>query len=100
MSEETPEVGVPAFIETLPAEREPLWRKVLNYGCVFYFLFLPTLAIFYGATHYTFGGPTSPNAANFLREFHFTVSALVAAMAGLNSFDRYKAHSNGSKIKK
>lgn len=84
------------FIETLPKPDEPLWRRVLNYGCVVYFLGLPAIAIFYGATNFTFGS-TSPNAASFLREFHFTVSALVATMAGLNSFDRYKAHSNGKK---
>ena len=68
--------------------REPLWRSILNYGCVFYFLFLPLMAIFYGTTHFAFGGETAPNAANFLREFHFACTAIVAAIAGLNSFDR------------
>lgn len=67
---------------------EPLWRTVLNYGCVAYFLGLPLMAIFYGVTHFTFGDASSPNAAAFLREFHFAVTAIVAAIAGLNSFDR------------
>ena len=79
---------------------EPFWRTVLNYGSVIYFLGLPAIAIFYGATHYTFGGDTSPNAANFLREFHFACTALVMAIAGLNSFDRRnEAKNNGGKPK-
>ena len=76
-------------------EEEPLWRSILNWGCVVYFLGLPAMAVFYGATDFTFGG-TTPNAANFLREFHFAVTALVATIAGLNSFDRYKTTKNGT----
>ena len=69
--------------------KEPLWRILLNYGCVFYFLGLPALAIFLGFTHSTFGSSTQ--IPQFLREFHFAVSALLAAVAGLNSFDRSKS---------
>jgi hypothetical protein len=72
--------------------KEPLWRTVLNYGCVFYFLFLPAMAIFLGFTRFHFD---PPGVATFLREFHFSVTALVAAVAGLNSLDRRKA--NGSR---
>jgi hypothetical protein len=73
-------------------EKEPLWRTVLNYGCVFYFLFLPAMAILLGFIHFHF---EPPGVATFLREFHLSVTALVAAVAGLNSLDRRKA--NGSK---
>ena len=69
---------------------EPLWRVVLNYGLVTYFLGLPALAIILGFMPMHFGEGTS--IAQFLANFHFSVSALVAAVAGLNSFDRYKAN--------
>ena len=66
--------------------QEPLWRTILNYGCVAYFLGLPAIAIFLGFSHFEFGVNTQINT--FLREFHFAVTALVAEVAGLNSFDR------------
>ena len=69
---------------------EPLWRVILNYGCVAYFLGLPAIAIFLGFTHFDFASGTNINT--FLREFHFAVTALVAAVAGLNSFDRRKTN--------
>jgi hypothetical protein len=72
--------------------KEPLWRTVLNYGCVFYFLFLPAMAMMLGFIHFHF---EPPGVATFLREFHFSVTALVAAVAGLNSLDRRKP--NGSR---
>jgi hypothetical protein len=76
------------------SESVPLWRQILNWGSVIYFLALPALAIFLGFTHIPFAdGTTIPK---FLSDFHFAVSALVATMAGLNSFDRYKA-TNGQK---
>ena len=76
---------------------EPLWRSILNYGCVVYFLGLPALAIFLGFSHFSFGGSTQ--IPQFLREFHFAVSALLAAVAGLNSYDRSKSHkANGEKV--
>lgn len=68
-------------------DEEPLWRTILNWGSVVYFLGLPAVALFYGVTNFTFG-TTSPKAADFLREFHFACTAIVAAVAGLNSFDR------------
>ena len=71
----------------------PLWRQVLNWGCVVYFLGLPGLALVLAFTHFSF--PPGSNVAKFLTDFHFAVTALVAAVAGLNSFDRYK--SNGTK---
>jgi hypothetical protein len=77
--------------DTSPIE-EPLWRQILNWGLIIYFLGLPALAIFLGFTHASFGSGT--NIAKFLSEFHFAVTALLGAIAGLNSFDRYKA-SNG-----
>lgn len=85
-----------------PDIKEPLWRQILNWGCVSYFLGLPLMAIFYGITHFSFGDASSPGVAKFLSEFHFSVSALVAAMAGLNSFDRYKVKVavNGGAAKK
>ena len=70
-----------------------MWRQILNYGAVIYFLGLPALAIFLGFSHIPFAEGTE--VAKFLGNFHFTVSAIVAAIAGLNSFDRYKA--NGGK---
>jgi hypothetical protein len=72
---------------------EPLWRAVLNWGCVVYFLALPALTIFVGFTHAQIFEPGS-RAPQFLANFHLTISALVAAMAGLNSFDRHKANGN------
>jgi hypothetical protein len=74
-------------------EPAPAWREILNWGSVVYFLGLPALAIFLGFTHIQFAEGTE--VAKFLGNFHLTISALVAAMAGLNSFDRYKA--NGGK---
>ena len=71
--------------------KEPVWRVLLNYGCVFYFLGLPALAIVLGFTHHPFGLNSEGQMTQipqFLREFHFAVSALLAAVAGLNSFDR------------
>ena len=75
----------------------PIWRQILNWGCVVYFLTLPMLAIFIGFSRVPFGESTQ--IPSFLREFHFTVSALVAAIAGLNSFDRSRP-ANGSGEKK
>jgi hypothetical protein len=71
---------------------EPPWRTILNWGVVIYFLTLPALALIFGLTGIQFTAGTQ--IAKFLTDFHFSVSALVAAMAGLNTFDRYKA-SNG-----
>jgi hypothetical protein len=72
-----------------------LWRTILNYGCVFYFLFLPAMAMFLGFIHFHFD---PPGVATFLREFHFSVTALVAAVAGLNTLDRRtESKANGSK---
>lgn len=71
----------------------PLWRQVLNWGSVAYFLGLPALAIFLGFTRIPFA--EGSEVPKFLADFHFACSALVATMAGLNSFERYK--SNGVK---
>ena len=68
---------------------------ILNYGCVTYFLGLPAFAIILGFSDMTFGKGT--DIAKFLSDFHFAVTALVAAVAGLNSFDRYKANGNAKK---
>jgi hypothetical protein len=77
-------------------KEEPLWRSILNWGCVVYFLGLPGVALFYGMMRWSFvAGSDIPK---FLSDFHFAVSALLAAVAGLNSFDRYKA--NGKSIVK
>jgi hypothetical protein len=70
--------------------KEPYWRTVLNYGSIAYFLGLPALAIFLGFTHIAFAEGTA--VPKFLADFHFTVSAIVGALAGLNSFERYKAN--------
>jgi hypothetical protein len=79
-------------------ETAPLWRELLNWGSVIYFLGLPALAIFLGFTDFAFAEGTS--VPKFLADFHFTVSALVAAMAGLNSFDRYKGNGTKSEVRK
>lgn len=71
----------------------PLWRDILNWGSIIYFLGLPALAIFLGFSRLSFAEGTK--ITEFLSSFHFTVSAIVGALAGLNSFDRYKA--NGKK---
>jgi hypothetical protein len=65
---------------------EPTWRIVLNWGCIIYFLGLPALTIFLAFTHIPFAPGTE--APKFLADFHFAVSALVAAVAGLNTFER------------
>lgn len=77
----------------MTTDSEPRWRRLLNWGCVVYFLGLPALALLFGLTGINFTAGTQ--IAKFLTDFHFSVSALVAAMAGLNTFDRYK--SNGKK---
>jgi hypothetical protein len=68
--------------------KEPVWRQFLAWGCVGYFLGLPALAIFMVFAHLQF--PPGSNVAKFLSDFHVAVTALVGAIAGLNSFDRYK----------
>lgn len=73
----------------------PLWRSVLNWGSVVYFLGLPALAIFLGFTHIPFAEGTE--VAKFLGNFHLTVTAIVGALAGLNSFDRFKANGKEGK---
>ena len=90
----------PSAIEKVSGggNEEPLWRSILNWGCVTYFLGLPAIALFYGMTHFQFS-PSSPNVPKFLQDFHFAVSALVATIAGLNSFDRYKL-GNGKTVEK
>jgi len=77
-----------------PSMPEPLWRVVLTWGCVGYFLGLPAIAFIMGLAHIGFMPGT--NIAKFLSDFHFSVSALVAAMAGLNSFDRFKSATGGN----
>jgi hypothetical protein len=80
-------------------KKEPLWRAVLNWGCVIYFLGLPALGIILALAHIPFD---KPELARFLGQFHLAISALVAAMAGLNSFDRHKANGNqgqGNQVK-
>jgi hypothetical protein len=72
---------------------EPLWRVILNWGCVVYFLGLPALAILFSLLHIQVFPPDS-QAPQFLGNFHLSVSALVAAMAGLNSFDQHKNRSS------
>ena len=47
------------------------------------------MAVFLGFTHIEFG---PQGLTTFLREFHFAVTAVVAAVAGLNSFDRRQAN--------
>ena len=77
--------------QALLEQQEPLWRQILNWGCVTYFLGLPAMAVVLGFTHIEFGKDTQ--ITQFLKEFHFAVSALVATVAGLNSFERSKAKS-------
>ena len=59
-----------------------------------YFLGLPALVIVIGFAHIEMF-PAGSRASQFLGNFHLSVSALVAAMAGLNSFDKYKSSGNG-----
>ena len=76
--------------------KEPLWRIVLNWGVTLYFLGLPLLLLLIGFLHIELFPPGS-HAPQFLGNFHLSVSALVAAMAGLNSFDKYKANGKPDK---
>ena len=73
----------------------PLWRQILNWGCVCYFLGLPAFAVILGFSDMTFGKGT--DIPKFLSDFHFAVTALVAAVAGLNSFERTKTVNGGVK---
>jgi hypothetical protein len=75
---------------------EPIWRQILNWGCVLYFLGLPAVALSGALFHFSFDPQVTPGASKFLTEFHFAVTALVATMAGLNTFDRYKGVSSGN----
>jgi hypothetical protein len=63
-----------------------------------WFLGLPFLVILVGFTHIELF-PAGSDAPRFLANFHLSISALVAAMAGLNSFDRYKTTNGVEKQK-
>ncbi len=56
------------------------------------------MALVMGLLHIAFMPGT--NVAKFLADFHFSVSALVAAMAGLNSFDRHNKGGRAATPKK
>jgi TM2 domain-containing membrane protein YozV len=72
---------------------EPLWRVILNWGLVVYFLGLPAAALIFGLAKIHIDQPgAGTHIAQFLANFHLSVSALLAAIAGLNSFDRYKTN--------
>jgi hypothetical protein len=68
----------------LVSNNEPAWRTVLAWGAVAYFLGLPAIALVGGFLHYEM----SPSIAKFLAEFHMTITALLGAVAGLDSWDR------------
>ena len=63
----------------------------MNWGVVFYFLFIPAVVMIY----ITFELPKVDNERiAFVAHFHYGITALVAAMMGLNSWDK---KSNGNK---
>jgi hypothetical protein len=63
---------------------QPTWRTILAWGAVAYFLGLPAIALAGGLIHFEM----STNVAKFLADFHMTITALLAAIAGLDSWDR------------
>jgi hypothetical protein len=70
----------------------PKWRTLLNWGAVIYFLLIPALVIIYSL----FGlKPVDPSRAAFVISFHYGVSAIVATLAGLNSWDKHTIVKNG-----
>jgi hypothetical protein len=62
----------------------PAWRNVLAWGALTYFLGLPAIAVAGGFLHFEM----NPNVAKFLADFHMTITALLGAVAGLDSWDR------------
>jgi hypothetical protein len=65
-------------------DSEPTWRKVLAWGAVSYFLGLPAIALVGGFLDLEMNA----GVAKFLAEFHVTITALLGAVAGLDSWDR------------
>jgi hypothetical protein len=63
---------------------QPTWRTILAWGALVYFLGLPAIALVGGFMHYEM----EPGVAKFLAEFHVTITALLGAVAGLDSWDR------------
>lgn len=73
---------------------EPVWRQVLNWGCVLYFLLIPAIVIVY----ITFDLPTvTVERVAFVTKFHIAVTAIIATMLGLNSWDKKNGVKNGVK---
>jgi hypothetical protein len=77
--------------------KEPLWREVLCWGAVITFLTMPLLVFI---LHIISDEIPSFNFSQHISEYKFfvpffqSITALVFALAGLNSFDRTR---NGDK---
>ena len=71
---------------------EPLWKTVLNWGAVVTFFALPLIVLTLQLT----GLFPSKEEAGYLKDLQRNVTVLVAALAGLRSFEQIK---NGSKPK-
>jgi hypothetical protein len=69
-----------------PLVKEPLWRTALNWGTTIYFLLIPGIVILYGVA----GLPAiEPARAAFVSSFHYAITAIVATLVGLNSWDKH-----------
>ena len=72
-------------------DKSPAWRRILEWGCVIYFLGLPLITLMTAFTPLEPDFSKYPEARENMRAFHIAVSALVATMAGLNTVDRRRA---------
>lgn len=83
---------------------EPRWRIALYWGVVIAFFTLPLVVlVLHLAAIFTNFDPTGKHIGEFkyVFEFHRTLAALVAALAGLNSWDkRIVKNENGKEKEK
>jgi hypothetical protein len=70
---------------------EPLWRKVLTWGAVMVFLALPILVLTIHLTSFSvpnFEMKEHMTEFKYLGVYYTTITTLVFALAGLNSWDK------------
>lgn len=73
-----------------PPKPGALWRSILEWGVVIYFLGIPLFYLIIVFTPLDVDLAHHPNIRQFITQFHITLTAIVTAMAGLNSWDKRK----------
>jgi hypothetical protein len=64
---------------------EPKWRLILIWGCVVYFLAIPIFVITYAMLDLS---PIDKVRSDFIQHFHYAITGILAALAGLNTLER------------